>query len=184
LLLDATLDLIAEHGPDGFSTRDVAKRAGVTYGLIHYYFGARRELLRQAIVDASERYTSLVNPLIEEPDWVPLQLEDPMPDRDRRAAMQLILHRDEYADLLAAHGVIRRRLEVIGARHADDLDPAHLKAALVAAHCLRFGWYAASQSYCEAVDATPEEVAVVEEVMVAVERAILDVAIDLTRRAR
>src|SRR6478735_8313127 len=43
-LLDAANDLFAERGYGGVSIEDVATSAGVTRGLVHHYFGGRKEV--------------------------------------------------------------------------------------------------------------------------------------------
>jgi len=176
------MELLAEHGPDGFSSRDVAKLAGVSYGLIHYYFGNRTELLRQAITWEVQQYTTST-PSIEEPDWVPLLLASPMPDRTWRALVQISLHWAEYGDLVSEFPVIRRRLQILGERRSGEIDIAHLKAALIASGCLQIGWLAASSWYLAAVEATPAEREVFEAVLVEVERSILDIAIRMSAGA-
>jgi AcrR family transcriptional regulator len=45
----AAAELFAERGPGAVSSRDIAARAGVNYGLIHRHFGSREELQRQAM---------------------------------------------------------------------------------------------------------------------------------------
>jgi AcrR family transcriptional regulator len=49
-LVDAATELFAEHGPAGVSVRQIATRAGVNHGLVHYYFGAKDDLLA-AVLD-------------------------------------------------------------------------------------------------------------------------------------
>ena len=44
LILDAAEDLFSKHGFYGVTIREVAREAGVDTALIHYYFGAKREL--------------------------------------------------------------------------------------------------------------------------------------------
>src|SRR6478735_1429077 len=43
-ILDAANTLFAERGYEGVSIDDIAKEAGVTRGLIHHYFGGRKEV--------------------------------------------------------------------------------------------------------------------------------------------
>jgi AcrR family transcriptional regulator len=43
-LLDAANDLFAERGYGDVSIEDIAKAAGVTRGLVHHYFGGRKEV--------------------------------------------------------------------------------------------------------------------------------------------
>jgi len=44
LILDAAEDLFSKHGFYGVTIREVAREAGVDTALVHYYFGAKREL--------------------------------------------------------------------------------------------------------------------------------------------
>jgi len=61
-LLDATLACYAAHGIAATSLRDIARHAGVTPALLHYYFGDRDQLL-DAIV--AERLLPAIAPLRE-----------------------------------------------------------------------------------------------------------------------
>ncbi|MFC8797168.1 TetR/AcrR family transcriptional regulator [Promicromonospora sp. NPDC057138] len=51
-LLEAARELIGEVGWSGVSTRVLAERAGVRYGLVHYHFESLQALLRQATLEA------------------------------------------------------------------------------------------------------------------------------------
>lgn len=60
LILDAAEDLFSKHGFYGVTIREVAREAGVDTALVHYYFGAKRELfdavfLRRAEIWNNER---------------------------------------------------------------------------------------------------------------------------------
>ena len=48
-ILVAALEAFAEKGFDGATTRDIAARAGVTLGLVQYYFGGKANLWRAAV---------------------------------------------------------------------------------------------------------------------------------------
>ena len=43
-MLDAANALIAEHGYEEVSVEDIARAAGVARGLVHHYFGGRKEV--------------------------------------------------------------------------------------------------------------------------------------------
>ena len=63
-ILDAAEDLFSKHGFYGVTIREVAREAGVDTALVHYYFGAKRELfdavfLRRAEVWNSERVDAI-----------------------------------------------------------------------------------------------------------------------------
>ncbi len=51
-ILDAARDCFAEMGLSGASTREIARRAGVTQPLINHYFGSKEGLF-EAVVEAS-----------------------------------------------------------------------------------------------------------------------------------
>jgi AcrR family transcriptional regulator len=53
-ILIAALDAFAAHGFDGAKMREIASRAGVTLGLLQYYFGGKQKLWRAAVDRAFE----------------------------------------------------------------------------------------------------------------------------------
>jgi AcrR family transcriptional regulator len=68
-ILDAAVALIAEIGWGEITTRKVAERAGVNNALIHYYFGSKDALLREAIrVAFTEEFEGPITALIASPD--------------------------------------------------------------------------------------------------------------------
>ena len=63
-ILDAAEDLFSKHGFYGVTIREVAREAGVDTALVHYYFGAKRELfdavfLRRAEVWNNDRVDAI-----------------------------------------------------------------------------------------------------------------------------
>lgn len=54
VILDAAEALFARHGFYGVTTRQVATEAGVDTALIHYYFGAKRELFDAVLLRRAE----------------------------------------------------------------------------------------------------------------------------------
>ncbi len=48
LILEAALDVFAEQGFEGATTKEIAARAGVTHGLIYFYFASKEELYQAA----------------------------------------------------------------------------------------------------------------------------------------
>src|SRR5262245_11406634 len=53
-LLDAAERLLVEQGYGAITTRNLAERAGVNHGLVHYYFGSMEEVMVQVL----ERFTA------------------------------------------------------------------------------------------------------------------------------
>jgi AcrR family transcriptional regulator len=57
-ILEAALDLFAERGFDGASTRLIAERAGVAQPLLNYHFAGKQELWQAAVDDLFARLTT------------------------------------------------------------------------------------------------------------------------------
>src|SRR5258708_24991714 len=55
-LMDAALDLLAEHGDEGVSLRELTDAADANVAAVSYHFGSLQALLDEAIEDALERY--------------------------------------------------------------------------------------------------------------------------------
>ena len=48
-ILDAAEKLLNEKGPDGFGLAELGREAGVSFGLIHHYFGGKEGLLKAVL---------------------------------------------------------------------------------------------------------------------------------------
>jgi AcrR family transcriptional regulator len=48
-ILDAAERLLDRKGPDGFGLAELGRAAGVSFGLIHHYFGGKEGLLREVL---------------------------------------------------------------------------------------------------------------------------------------
>ncbi|MDQ4051914.1 MAG: TetR/AcrR family transcriptional regulator [Actinomycetota bacterium] len=59
-VLSATSDLVAERGPDGFSVRDIAARAGINHALVHRHFGTKADVLEQMLAADAEAVVAAV----------------------------------------------------------------------------------------------------------------------------
>jgi AcrR family transcriptional regulator len=56
-LIDGALEAIAEHGANGMSLRDVARRAGVSHAAPAHHFGDKRGLLTAIAIEGHEGLT-------------------------------------------------------------------------------------------------------------------------------
>lgn len=65
-LLDATCRLIAQTGTGTLRIEDVAREAGVSIGLVYYYFDSRDELLASAFEHANRRAEEVAAGLLRE----------------------------------------------------------------------------------------------------------------------
>ncbi len=61
-VLSATKDLVAERGPDGFTVREIATRAGINHALVHRHFGTKADVLEQMLAADAE---AVVNAVLE-----------------------------------------------------------------------------------------------------------------------
>ena len=61
LLLETTLQLIAEQGIDAVTHRAVAEAAGVSLGSTTYWFASRQEMLREALVHFARLEIAMVH---------------------------------------------------------------------------------------------------------------------------
>jgi AcrR family transcriptional regulator len=59
-LIQATLRAIAEDGPDGFTLRDVARRAGVSPAAPYRHFQDKDELLAAVAAECADRYVRMI----------------------------------------------------------------------------------------------------------------------------
>ena len=135
-LLDAALRLLADRTPSEISGRDLAGEAGVNYGLVHYYFGSKDDVLRAASTQHMERLVETVM----EGGTRAVPADAVMGDR---AVWAVTGHMAlEPTGPLA----LRETLPVIEAyrriveRADPDGDPVHHKAAIAAMVALLVGW--------------------------------------------
>jgi AcrR family transcriptional regulator len=66
-ILESARAVLAEHGPDGFTTRRVAERAGVSHGMVHYHFTDKRDLILALLVQARRDWIEPLEELVDGP---------------------------------------------------------------------------------------------------------------------
>lgn len=66
-ILDAARAVLAERGLDGFTTRVVAERAGVSHGMVHYHFRDKRDLVLALLVHARRDWIEPLEELVDGP---------------------------------------------------------------------------------------------------------------------
>ena len=59
-LVEAALHAIAEHGPDGFTLRDVARRAGVSPAAPYRHFQDKDGLFAAVVAECADRLGQMV----------------------------------------------------------------------------------------------------------------------------
>jgi AcrR family transcriptional regulator len=60
VLLEASMDLVRERGVDGFTLREVARRAGVSHNAPYHHFRDRSALVAALVVDGFEDFTEVL----------------------------------------------------------------------------------------------------------------------------
>jgi AcrR family transcriptional regulator len=119
VLLDATVDVIAESGPVGFSLRELARRAGVSHGAPAHHFADKAGLLTAFAVEGFDRLAEALRRA-----WV-------SSDRD------LLAVGVAYVQFAVAH---RPHFEVMFRRDlVDATDPQFVAAARAASAALLGG---------------------------------------------
>ncbi|MEO6027588.1 MAG: TetR family transcriptional regulator [Candidatus Binatia bacterium] len=145
-IVAAATELMARKGPDGFGLAELGDRAGVSFGLIHRYFGGKAGLLKETLRQPFARQLARVLGLYDgrATDKSPAPLVDLLfaaqernPDYVRLIAWGILTelltedvfatHRATVGRLLASY---RRDLDAVG---ADDVDARAVAALLLTA---------------------------------------------------
>jgi len=145
-IVAAATELMARKGPDGFGLAELGDRAGVSFGLIHRYFGGKAGLLKETLRQPFARQLARVLGLYDgrATDKSPAPLVDLLfaaqernPDYVRLIAWGILTelltedvfatHRETVGRLLDSY---RRDLDAIG---ADDVDARAVAALLLTA---------------------------------------------------
>ncbi len=74
ILVEATLDCIAEIGLIETSVSQIVARAGLSRGMIHLHFGGKDQLIVEAAKFASERYYQILDKNLEGTECNPVEL--------------------------------------------------------------------------------------------------------------
>lgn len=136
-LLAAARELFAQHGPSAVSLRDVARRAGVSHGLIHHYIGSRDDLLRMVFDRSTVRARSSIEGASSPADgierlrtmagtgndeytrllaWSVLEGRDPVDFHGRSPALDAIIATDPDSSRELRLAVAAAMVQTLGAR--------------------------------------------------------------------
>ena len=145
-IVAAATELMARKGPDGFGLAELGERAGVSFGLIHRYFGGKAGLLKETLRQPFARNLARVLEMYatEDANRSPAPLlellfaaQEKNPDYVRLIAWGILTelltddvfatHRPMVDRLLAGY---RRDLQATG---ATDVDPRAVAALLLTA---------------------------------------------------
>lgn len=139
-LLDAARLLLAEHGVEGASTRDVAATAGVNQALVYRYFGSKDKLFAEAAEATATDRLMLDTPLPDLPAALLARVLDlgGRPGDQATVSALVTAANDE-----TIRAIIRERINTsFGEQLAGRLSgpDARLRAELVAAVAIGIGF--------------------------------------------
>ena len=98
-MLEAARIVFARDGFAGASTAAVAREAGVTRGLVHHYFGSRRDLFLGVLAELAEQLPAAIRT-----DLAGLPLEEVVRINSTALLDAVERNRDAWVTLLAAAG--------------------------------------------------------------------------------
>lgn len=139
----AAVELVAERGWGGVSTRQLAERAGITPGLVHYHYRSLDDALRTAVLAVARTEVSEVARVVAEADDVEQALDLVWSAMDRHPtdaaesvtmieAMLSALRDDELREGLAVVLHDFRRTVAERLRQGGFVDPEGTAAVLAA----------------------------------------------------
>jgi AcrR family transcriptional regulator len=120
-ILAAARRLFSERPPEEVSTTDIAREAGIARGLLHHYFGGKRELYRE-VVESMLRYPALPGDDVDLPAALDRWLA--MIARNRAAWLAALSARDPEVQAVvdaARDEAVDRLVDRFGGR--DELRP-------------------------------------------------------------
>ncbi len=118
-LLDAALGAFVESGYAAARTEDIARRAGIARGLVHYYFADKESLFRAVCEEVAGRTVASAREAL-------LSGDAPAPERLERFARGVC--EDALRDSRVASFLARLHLEPVARSHAATWEAAHLEA--------------------------------------------------------
>lgn len=129
-LIDAAVQLMAMRSPRQISGRELAKHAGVNYGLIHHYFGSKDAVFAEAVSVATEE----MGLRWDDDGILPVNTTDDASSYRTFAKLEIDEARSPMTALM--HRIVRGQATATG---KNEHDPDLLaQVALCAA--LQFGW--------------------------------------------
>lgn len=129
-LIDAAVQLMAVRSPRQISGRELAKHAGVNYGLIHHYFGSKDAVFAEAVSVATEE----MGQRWDGDGILPVNTTDDASSYRTFAKLEIDEARSPMTALM--HRIVRGQATATGKAEDDPDLLAHV--ALCAA--LQFGW--------------------------------------------
>ncbi len=141
-LIDAAKALSAVRSPRQVSGRELAQRAGVNYGLIHYYFGTKDNVFAQAVTEATETMAKRW----DESGVLPVNTGDEAASYRTFAKLEVDESQSPIADLIER--IVASEAEASGRSRTDS----DLLAEVAITTALQFGWGAFEEEIVAALE--------------------------------
>jgi AcrR family transcriptional regulator len=140
-VLTAAEKLFAARGPAAVSARDIAKAAGVNYGLIHRYFGTKDAVLVETIQRLRARIGKAEDVVADEQTIAAnlLDLQEEFTAYTRTLAWALLAGADPR-ELLGNFPAIDNMVRELGGQSEDESDRLEAKVVAGAVTSLVLGW--------------------------------------------
>lgn len=141
-LIDAAKALSAVRSPRQVSGRELARRAGVNYGLIHYYFGTKDNVFAQAVAEAIDDMAKRW----DEGGVLPVNTGDAAASYRTFAKLEVDESQSPISDLIER--IVAGEAEASGRRETDS----ELLAEVAITTALQFGWGAFEEEIVAALE--------------------------------
>lgn len=129
-LIDAAVQLMGMRSPRQISGRELAKHAGVNYGLIHHYFGSKDAVFAEAVTVATEE----MGRRWDSDGILPVNTTDEASSYRTFAKLEV----DEALSPMT--GLMHRIVQGQAAATGRDIDDPELLAHVALCAALQFGW--------------------------------------------
>lgn len=157
-MLASTRALVAERGPDGFTVRDVAGRAGINTALVYRHFGSKAEVLEQVLAGEAAAVVAAIT-------QAGLPTSGTAPADTVAALLDVLAARPTYWRTLAHAVLDTPEAAVPGTASTTELfadlwrdtDPAHATDTAVAGATV-LGWLLFGGFIAESTGADPADV--------------------------
>ncbi|MFN8026503.1 MAG: TetR/AcrR family transcriptional regulator [Acidimicrobiia bacterium] len=160
-ILVAAAELFQQRSPSAVSLREIAKRAGVNYGLIHHYYGTKDAILAELLRRGSVNGAELMRDARSVDDALASLTTPGQRSTHARMLAWALLDGVDPAKLVAVSPTITRLTELIAAAEAEHEsagggpDPRVLAATTVAA-ILGWNFFRPFIAAIAGMDDTPE----------------------------
>lgn len=126
-IIEATTQVVAERGYEGATIKEIARAAGITPGLVHYYFAGKDQLLVEMLQEESRRYTAAMTALAKDAPCDELAtraLAEPR-ERVKRQPQWYRLRAELFAEALHNPAIAPGTRELLAGGRAGIAEVAH-----------------------------------------------------------